>query len=307
MDPVMRGLAMTNCQFIRQAHNSLARPADLRGSSHAVATSTLEYAKSQKKTRRNSDSSPPKKRRKQNFGRVKKPQLASAEEDVENYHFIAYVPIDGKVWELDGLRLSGPLEVGEITSDSEDGSGRTDWMSVVRPALRRRMQSLQSNESDHVRYNLLAVVEDRYEKASDALEMLKRKRNRLESRLNEELPEVWTSQVDPSLLASRVEAFATSSQGSSSLGPTYDPEFGSQKLEMEMDILDMPARKLGEAWETCVRNAMTAKVAVEDELSNSIRTQTEQLSRTFDYEPLFQTFIICLHNEGCLGTVLPGK
>ncbi len=171
-------------------------PADLRGSSHAVATSTLEYAKSQKKTRRNSDSSPPKKRRKQNFGRVKKPQLASAEEDVENYHFIAYVPIDGKVWELDGLRLSGPLEVGEITSDSEDGSGRTDWMSVVRPALRRRMQSLQSNESDHVRYNLLAVVEDRYEKASDALEMLKRKRNRLESRLNEELPEVWTSQVE---------------------------------------------------------------------------------------------------------------
>lgn len=107
----------------------------------------------------------------------------------ETYHFIGYVPAHGRIWELDGLRKSGPLEVGELPGDN------SDWMDVVRPALRMRMQRYLQGQAEvgneNIRYNLLAVVNDAYLKASDELEFLKRERQALERRLNEVYSEGW--------------------------------------------------------------------------------------------------------------------
>lgn len=50
----------------------------------------------------------------------------------ENYHFITYVPIDGKIYELDGLR-EAPVLVGEVPKE-------TDWLSVVRPVINKRIE-----------------------------------------------------------------------------------------------------------------------------------------------------------------------
>lgn len=95
------------------------------------------------------------------------------------------------MWELDGLRAVGPLAVGALP----DAGGAARWMDVVRPALRRRMQRVQARASDRLRYSLLAVVDDRYEKASDALEMLKRERVQLERRLDAAYPAGWNDKV----------------------------------------------------------------------------------------------------------------
>lgn len=51
------------------------------------------------------------------------------EEDA--YHFIAYVPINGRLYELDGLK-EGPIDLGEIPAG-------IDWTEVVRPVLEKRM------------------------------------------------------------------------------------------------------------------------------------------------------------------------
>ena len=164
-------------------------PADIRAAEHALATTTLEYSKALKAR----PERPPAKRRK-----VSTPKKSQAKQTADlnephkhedTFHYIGYVPAHGHVWELDGLRASGPLDVGELPQVS----GRQGWMEIVRPALQRKMQSVHG-EADE-RYNLLAIVDDQYEKATDSLEILKRERNALERRLGEVHPEGWKDKV----------------------------------------------------------------------------------------------------------------
>lgn len=54
----------------------------------------------------------------------------SKEEDA--YHFIAYLPIKGRLYELDGLK-EAPIDLGVIPEG-------TEWTKVVQPVLEKRMQ-----------------------------------------------------------------------------------------------------------------------------------------------------------------------
>ena len=180
------------------------RPADIRASEYAVANSTLEDEK-KKAAATKSAGSKSTKRRKQNSVGGKRKKIVKTDDKQETYHFIGYVPCNGKVWELDGLRIAGPVEVGELshTDGSDASTSRSNWMDIVRPALKMRMQRYLSEDGvqmDHIRYNLLAIVPDRYRHASDALEMLKRERAVLERRLNEAYPGGWKDKVLPYLL-----------------------------------------------------------------------------------------------------------
>ena len=159
----------------------------MRGAYHAVAKTTLESAKSKAKA----SSSTPAKKRKTASSKNASPESFAA------YHYIGYVPAHGRVWELDGLRAAGPLDVGAVDADGADPESRAGWMDVVRPALQRRMQSVLEGGSGagHIQYNLLAIVDDPYLGASDELELLKRERAALERRLDESFPEGWEDKV----------------------------------------------------------------------------------------------------------------
>ncbi|KAI0643237.1 cysteine proteinase [Trametes meyenii] len=304
----MRGLAFSNRASIREAQNSLARPADIRGALHALASSALESAKNKAKA----TSSPPAKRRKtsaaSSSSRTKrKAASARADEKLDAYHYIGYVPAHGRVWELNGLRAAGPLDVGPIDSDGGMGS-RAGWMDVVRPALQRRMQAVLQSGAEHIQYNLLAIVDDPYTSASDALEMLKRERVALERRLGDAFPDGWADKVDPTLLASAPSAFSTALRPDGrGPGRVYAPDFGARKMERDMAVLDMPVRRLAPAWDVCVRAALEAKVAVEEEIEKSCRAQADHVRRTFDYEPFIREFITSLEHEGLLDDALKGE
>lgn len=238
------------------------RPADIRAAEHALATTTLEYTKSLKAR----PDRPPTKRRK--LGASKKLQAkqgaSDSQEHEDTFHYIGYVPAQGHVWELDGLRASGPLDVGELPQ----ASVRQGWMDIVRPALQRKMQSVQGAADG--RYNLLAIVDDRYEKASDALEMLKRERNALERRLGEVCPDGWKEKMDKVMVEKAGRAFETSLQPSAP-GRIFAQGFGARKMEQDVRVLDMPDRNLGSAWESCVRTALEGKRAVEEEVTAAMR------------------------------------
>ncbi|GMT04867.1 hypothetical protein PENTCL1PPCAC_27041, partial [Pristionchus entomophagus] len=77
----------------------------------------------------------------------------------DNYHFVCYVPKDGKIYELDGLQDT-PYVVGEV------GEG-VNWMDVVTPAIQQRIQKYAAGE---IHFNLMALVGDRKEKAVRRLE-----------------------------------------------------------------------------------------------------------------------------------------
>jgi ubiquitin carboxyl-terminal hydrolase L5 len=75
-------------------------------------------------------------------------QSRPASEDDDVFHFVAYVPRCGKVYELDGLK-QGPINHGEYS----DGN----WLDVAVPAIQKRISAYSSNE---IKFNLMAVTKD---------------------------------------------------------------------------------------------------------------------------------------------------
>ncbi|XP_003738956.1 ubiquitin carboxyl-terminal hydrolase isozyme L5 [Galendromus occidentalis] len=76
-------------------------------------------------------------------------QKASKQDD-DVYHFISYVPINGKLYELDGLR-EGPIEHCEIPANK-------DWLESARQVIEQRIAQYSKSE---IHFNLMAVVKDR--------------------------------------------------------------------------------------------------------------------------------------------------
>ena len=62
-----------------------------------------------------------------------KTHVATGMEDV--FHFVAYIPYQDKVYELDGLQ-SGPIVIGDVTAGE-------DWMTVARTAIQERMNTFE--------------------------------------------------------------------------------------------------------------------------------------------------------------------
>ncbi|KAK2165522.1 hypothetical protein LSH36_49g07011 [Paralvinella palmiformis] len=89
-------------------------------------------------------------------------KAASKDDDV--YHFVSYMPIEGRLYELDGLK-EGPIDHGQIPTE-------TDWLDVVRPILEKRIQKYSADE---IHFNLMAVMSDRrskYQKRIDEINQL---------------------------------------------------------------------------------------------------------------------------------------
>jgi ubiquitin carboxyl-terminal hydrolase L5 len=106
-----RGLAISNSEVLRSCHNSFAPQ-------HQFVVESNPFDDSEKE---------------------------------EPYHFVSYIPVDGKVYELDGLQ-PGPLEHGAYGGDAGD------WLDVVSPVIGARMA--EYSDEGEIRFNLLAVVED---------------------------------------------------------------------------------------------------------------------------------------------------
>lgn len=178
------------------------RPADRRAAINSLAETTLNEQKKKQKELAESSIPRPAKRQKveektTQKGKQKAKQAPSEEENDEGFHFVGYMPAHGKVWELDGFK-SGPLEVGELpsssgTQDPDSPEWKKAWIDVVRPALRMKMERYGGSGDDgsDIRFNLLALVDDGYLKASDHYVFLKREKNSLEKRM----PGGWDSQV----------------------------------------------------------------------------------------------------------------
>ena len=76
-------------------------------------------------------------------------QDPSSKESEDLFHFIAYTPINGNLYELDGLQ-EGPRNHGPCPGDS--------WLDQVGPIIQERMDRYAGGE---IRFNLMAIVDDR--------------------------------------------------------------------------------------------------------------------------------------------------
>uniref|UniRef100_A0A7M5XJJ8 ubiquitinyl hydrolase 1 n=2 Tax=Clytia hemisphaerica TaxID=252671 RepID=A0A7M5XJJ8_9CNID len=89
------------------------------------------------------------------------------DEDKDSYHFVAYLPINGRMYELDGLK-EGPIDLGASTYDK--------WLENIKPIIERRMQRYSAEE---IHFNLMAVVSDRQDLYSKQINELKTQKDSL--------------------------------------------------------------------------------------------------------------------------------
>jgi len=77
------------------------------------------------------------------------------DEEGEAYHFVAYIPDKGKIYELDGLQ-EGPIECAEYDAKTENS-----WHDACQKVLRERMEAYTKSGQSEIRFNLLKVVKNR--------------------------------------------------------------------------------------------------------------------------------------------------
>jgi len=95
---------------------------------------------------------------------------AKGDDDV--YHFVGYVPVDGSLYELDGLK-PGPILLGDCTLEN--------WLEKARPAIQERIKKYSEKE---VRFNLLAIVKDRTQVYKEELKEIEEKKKKAEAKIS---------------------------------------------------------------------------------------------------------------------------
>lgn len=125
LSPALRGYVVGNHDYLRKIHNSFSRKMDMLNADLYLSNTT-----SLKKTKTNSS------------------KEAKESDQVEaSFHFVAFVPIDGALWKLDGLERQ-PMNLGSCQHD--------DWMNFARPIIEERMRQY---EDDQIQFSLLAVCQ----------------------------------------------------------------------------------------------------------------------------------------------------
>lgn len=135
----LRGHQLSRNPFIRKIHNSFTRRMD-----HLNADLLLENEVSDANAKQAKKRAAPKKSARAPARRKKKKPKAEY-----GFHFIAYVPAGGHVWELDGLS-SKPHKLDPVPQDEGD------WTSVARPQIEKRMQQYEESQFS---FNLLALCQ----------------------------------------------------------------------------------------------------------------------------------------------------
>jgi hypothetical protein len=90
----------------------------------------------------------------------KKKGVAVEDDNESGFHFVAYVPANGKVWKLDGLERR-PQTLGDLDHDSS-------WLDMVVPDLQMQWETASQSELEFSLLSLISSAEDGAEREKAA-------------------------------------------------------------------------------------------------------------------------------------------
>ena len=143
------------------------------------------------------------------------------------FHFVAYIHFKNAIYEIDGLQ-KGPILIEENVKNEE-------WIKKVKPSIQERINLYSKSE---IKFNLLALVPDRLEKAKKLDADLQKRKNYIEGLIkgtikpstdDKDLEEY--NKMDKTLLENSLKDFETSIKNN--LQTIKDEEFRVQKYKEE--------------------------------------------------------------------------
>ncbi|KAI5842407.1 hypothetical protein DFP73DRAFT_480047 [Morchella snyderi] len=161
LTPPHKGLAVASFEFLKSAHNSFGRRTEMDDLD-------LNQADAYKASRRGRSKSEKRKKGKKN--------------DNMAYHYIAYVHVDGAIWELDGLKRQ-PVKF--------ETCEHKDWLKAIGPRLHERIALYPKTLE---RFTCLALVPERLPIYRNELVFNAKILGAIKARLQEVNPE-WQSFV----------------------------------------------------------------------------------------------------------------
>ncbi|KAI9717421.1 MAG: hypothetical protein M1812_004773 [Candelaria pacifica] len=268
LTPVARGDCIGDSDFIKNIHNSFARKMDMLDSDLYLKG---KATKKRSKTRK---------------------EPAPVNDDDVGFHFIAFVPVEGQVWKLDGLEKQ-PQMLGRYST--------SDWLDLVKPFIET---CIAKYEEGHIQFSLLALVKDPIIDLSRSLARTGQVAQALFSRLDEVQPDWRNFVATPTDDEASVEDMVM---------VCVSPQFGVDQAAIDNASID--ARTLASLRTSCPSSLMALRQELVYQQANlrasitaeeaSFRADQQRAAeRRHDYGPLIQRWLRLLVENGSLRTLV---
>ena len=212
----------------------------------------------------------------------KKGENNPKDDESAGFHFIAFVPIDGQIWKLDGLERQ-PQKVCTIEHE--------DWVCQTKPQIEARMAEYEEGQ---IEFSVLSLVKA---PLAGFVSALAQNVKSLVALSNSEQPSEDSSilAVNPSCGGLRPGSKSTVCMPDAAFGLTQDmidlaaiPQAVQDAIQSrDMPIITRLMREL-----TIAQANLKASIG-EERLSNQL-DQERADSRRWDYGPAIQIIICCL-------------
>ncbi|KAK8256820.1 ubiquitin carboxyl-terminal hydrolase [Phyllosticta capitalensis] len=264
--PALRGDQIQNYDFVKNVHNSFARKIDMMNIDLKMYDDT-KATKPKSKTAKNT----------------------KADDDAA-FHFIAFLPIAGSVWKLDGLDRQ-PQKLHDLEADE-------DWLQSIAENLMARMAQYEEGQ---IEFGLLSLVKDPQIELKEQLAQNVKSIQCCEERL---------TQVQPAWREFAMDG--DSSEENLITGISVEYSMGAEdirlatippSLEKKIQKDDDPTTLI-ETRQKLVIEQSGLRASLRDEEQTAAADREKAENRRHDYGPFVQTWLRMLAESGTLRTLI---